>query len=207
MGEDVEEGEQPAEHEKEVGVQPVPLLLFDWNSVVWLRSRHFVSFHWQSQGCVRTSAHTYNVQRLDVEEKNCAGLQLLNALLNHAITYVRCVILGYSSQYLPVMTQNDQDSWRAMHFVSVRRVKCCTHLILFFFIQQPKNVMIYINSSGYVTDLLVSKHISASKQKIVLLHQLRPSDQHSLKLLNFFCLYSMFAVCYRCQMIQHHPTE
>ena len=67
--------------------------------------------------------------------------------------------------------------------------------------------MIYINSSGYVTDLLVSKHISASKQKIVLLHQLRPSDQHSLKLLNFFCLYSMFAVCYRCQMIQHHPTE
>lgn len=94
MGEDVEEGEQPAENEKEseVGVQPVPLLLFDWNSVVWLSSRHFVCFHLQSQGCVRTPAHTHNIQLLDGEEKNCAGLQLLNALLNRAITYVRCVI-------------------------------------------------------------------------------------------------------------------
>lgn len=48
------------------------------------------------------------------------------------------------------------------------------HTLFYFLIpqehQQPYNLTMYVNSSGYVTDLLVSKQISSSKQKIVLLH-------------------------------------
>lgn len=52
VGEDMEQGEQPAEAEEEaqVGVQLVHPLLIGRKSVVWLGSSHFVC-HLQSQGC------------------------------------------------------------------------------------------------------------------------------------------------------------